>query len=169
MDYIVCRAAMNLTHGDTNVFPTIDVTSLNSIKCGKNHSCSSHWIVELLRYGTMSSFALDLDIHNSRLGKKPTFTDSNIAFIEVWDIMETIYLVDVFHTALSNHMFGTAGIFFGRLEKKSDKLIFGNFVKIVHENLSSGQNCCHVSVMTTHVSPAILRTILQMRIILNNG
>jgi hypothetical protein len=61
------------------------------------------------------TFAYDLDCSNSR--KEPTFTNADITLIKVWNIVETVDLINSFQASLLDHRFCTAWRLFGRLEE----------------------------------------------------
>jgi len=51
----------------------------------------------------MTSLAFDNDVNRCTLSKERTCTNTNVSFIELWDIVVSINLIDIFHAAFFNH------------------------------------------------------------------
>ena len=113
----------------------------------------------------MPTLSDDLDLYCSYTSKKAAFTNPDVPFVKIWEVVKTVDFIDAVKTPLFNHRVRTTGTFLCRLEKESYCLVFGNFISLFNCNLCACQRHCHVSIVTTHMCILSCSTIGQIRVI----
>ena len=145
-------ASFEMTNGKYDVLSTINVTRFNRVKSGEDRGSCHDRITEFMWSRSMATFTSNGYLDDGNFSKESTFTNPYVTFIEVWDVMVTIHLVNVLEASLLNHGFGTTRSFFCRLEEESNELVRWYLFAVIVDNLSHTQDSDHVTIMTTHVS-----------------
>ena len=83
----------------------------------------------------MSSLSNNFDPDNSGAGKNTTFTNPDISFIELRNVVISINFINTIETSLLYHDRSPSNLFFCRLVKDSDFLTFRDKIGILDEHL----------------------------------
>ena len=83
----------------------------------------------------MTSLSFDGDFDSVTGSKERTFANSNVSLIKVWNVVISIYLVNIIKTALLDHRKSSSWSFFSWLEQQTDKLVLWDFIFIVIQDL----------------------------------
>ena len=78
----------------------------------------------------MSTFAYNFNLHSEVGSEERSFAYSDITFIEVWNIMESIHFINRVEASLLNHSSRTTISFFSWLEQESNFLILWDLTSV---------------------------------------
>jgi len=100
------------------------------------------------------------DAYIGHFCKERAFTNSDVAFIKVGNIMVSIHLLDSLQTSSFDHGLCASWSFFSWLKQNPNKFIGRHLPSTVEEYPNSTQLRHHVAIMPTHMSIVGLARIL---------
>ena len=137
--YIMSMSGLQITNWEDTILASIDISRHNCVKRLINLTRSTDRICQFVRSWAMAALSTYFDLNCGACRKKATFTNSNIPFIKIWHVVESIYFVHILETLFFYHGKGPTRAFLRGLEKQPNSFITRHLWAIFDQNTGS----CH--------------------------
>ena len=117
----------------------------------------------------MTALTVNCDAHSRRTRKDGPADHTDLTSCKVWQIVQSVNLIDAFKTPLFAHGKSAARSLLGWLKKQHDSLVTRYVLPLFYNNRGGSQQHGHVSIMAAHVRIAGDSFVLEVLIMLWHG